>query len=282
MLLVPSSAKQWILERLEIARSNAQYFDPIGIKGVRKENRVFDCAKAWLTICIASMRSKSGGNPVPIYLGKIISEGPKFESVRDAFGAKFILFREKDAHQSMTMYPDHASKIETTFRVALKGGLHFLGSDEDEIWINRIHFDGYEHYRRNIDRSRVVGRLKSLREYCHIPNVPDLIDDNSSDHRRGNSQEYDECQLLQLTDLLLGAFRTVLIGTTSHPHSRLAYPVESLILRYQKGYARMRNSRWWSSFCMSQCHLEDGTWVFETMEYQPNYSHVQLPLSFIS
>ena len=278
MFLVPLNAKKSILDRLQIARGNSRYFEPLGIKKVRKENRIFDCVKSWLTIAVASMRSKIGGDPVPIYLGNRIPDGPQFESIREAFGAKFILFREKDAHQSMVSYPDHASKVETTFRIGLKGGLHFLGSEEGEIWIDRIHFDGHEHHRRNIDRARVIGRLKSLRDYCHISNQPNLIDDSSSDHRRVDSQSYDDCQLLQLTDLLLGAFRSLLIQPAKDIHLRLAYPVESLILRYQKGYARIRNSRWWSSFCMSQCHLEGGNWVFETMEYIPRYSYSQISL----
>jgi hypothetical protein len=33
-----------------------------------------------------------------------------------------------------------------------------------------------------------------------------------------------------------------------------------------KGYARMKNSRWFNSICISQCFLADGKWQFETIE----------------
>ena len=130
-----------------------------------------------------------------------------------------------------------------------------------------MHFDGYEHYARHIDKSRIVGRLHGLRKYCSISERDDLIDDRSSDHRKINAQDYDDCQLLQLTDLLIGSFRTVLGEKTRDIHSKLAYPIKQMVVRYRKGYARMRNSRWFDSFCMSQCHLDDGSWKFETIEY---------------
>ncbi len=278
MLLVPKPKRQWMLDRLADARANARYSEPLGIKRVRKENRVFDCAKSWLTVAIASMRSTAGGEPVPIYLGKSKRGVPQYRLVEEAPGAKFILFRESDAHQEMTSHPDHASKIETTFRIGLKGGLHFLGSEQKSIWIDSLHFDGHEHLKRNVDASRIIGRLEGLRSYCHIPDKSDILHDGSSDHRRPDAQSYDDCQFLQLTDLLVGSFRTVLLGATNDLHLRVAYPVESLVLRYQEGYARMKNSRWWSSFCMSQCHLEDDHWVFETMEYEPYYGAAQIAL----
>ena len=278
MLLVPQARKTWLVDLLEEARANAGYTDPLGIKVVRKDNRVFDCAKAWITIGVAAMKSKSGGQPVPIYLGKKMAHVPEYRLLHEAVGAKFILFRDRNAHQNMTLHPDHASKVETTFRIALKGGLHFLGNETESIWIERIHFDGYEHHKRHIDRARVVGRIRGLRDYCHISDRDDLIDDSSSDHRRSDSQDYEDCHLIQLTDLMLGAFRSVLLGPTNPIHLRMSYPIESLVLRYQKGYPRMRHSRWWSSFCMSQCFLEDGRWKYETFEFQPEYAYRQMSL----
>jgi hypothetical protein len=276
MLLVPLESKDWILDRLQVARKNTGYFDPLGIKNVREENRIYSCAKAWLTIAVASMRTKEKkAEPIPIYLGNKYPEGPIYEPVYRINKMKFILFREKDAHQKMNFYYDHGSKIETTLRFALKGGLNYLGSRKNPIFINSLHFDGHKHYRRNVDRARIVDRLHSLRDYCEISDRRNLIYDDSSNHNRSDCQKYTDCQFLQLADLLIGAFRSILIEPTRKIHTDLAYPIKSLILRYQNGIARMENSRWWNSFCMSQCYLENNNWKFETLKFDPDLSEIQ-------
>ena len=135
-------------------------------------------------------------------------EGRKhYVQSRQTIGCKFILFREKDDHAKMIGHPDYGSKVETTFRMGVKGGMHFLGSDENPINIVRMHFDGHRHYHRYVDRDRIVGRLHGLRGYCSIADSDDVIDDRSSDHSRAGCQEYDDCQLLQLADLMVGCFR---------------------------------------------------------------------------
>jgi hypothetical protein len=191
-------------------------------------------------------------------------------------GAKFILFRERDSHQQMRGYPDYASKVETTFRFAIKGGTHFLGSDEEPIEIIKMHFDGHKHYHRHLDKNRIIDRLNGLRSYVSISSRQDLIDDNSLDHRIPDSQAYDDCQLLQLTDLLIGSFRTALGVYTREIHKELAYLVKDLLIDYQKGYVRMRNSRWVNSFWLSECFLDNGKWHFESLEFDKTSSTKQL------
>jgi hypothetical protein len=277
MLLVPITAKQRIVDLLDKARSVMKYSAPLSFKNVRRPNRVFGCATAWLTIAVASLRSKATGDPVPICLGQKKPGEWLYELFPDHLGAKFILFCERDTLATMTGHPDHASKVETTLRMGLKGGLHFLGNEDDPIALQRIHFDGHEHYHRHVDRSRLVDRLTGLRDYCNIATRADLIDDSSSDHRRKDSQPYEDCQLLQLTDLMVGAFRVALRGSSNELHARLAYPAVSLIQRYAEGPARMANSRWHNSFTMSQCYLEGGAWHFQPLECVPN-ARTQLPL----
>ena len=149
----------------------------------------------------------------------------------DCLGVKFILFREADAHKNMEFYSDHASKIETTFRMGLKGGLHFLGNPSSIIEIEEMHFDGHEHYDRHLDKARIVDRLQGLRAYCAVSNRKELIDDRCSDHREPNSQSYEDCQLLQLADLLVGGFRTILGEKTRDIHLELARPLREIFMR---------------------------------------------------
>lgn len=271
MLLIASNQKKIILEYLQQARDITNYFEPLGVKKIKKRNRVFHCAQAWLSIGFASLRSKTKGQPCPIFLGEI----GKYETHPPFINSKFILFREPSNFQKLTRFPDYGSKFETTFRFGIKGGAHALGSTENPIRIEKLHFDGYEHYRRHISKERIIGRLTGLREYFI---VKDDIEDNCSDHRKSNSQSYEDCQFLQLTDLFIGSFRAALGYPTPNFVSDLTLPAIDLIKKTKCGYRRMQNSRWANSFWMSQCLLETDHWVFNTMEIKENEEFTQLKI----
>jgi hypothetical protein len=66
-----------------------------------------------------------------------------------------------------------------------------------------------------------------------------------------------------MTDLLIGGFRTALGYKTRDIHTEIAKPIRNLVDRYNEGYARMKNSRWFNSFVMGQCYLENHHWKFE-------------------
>jgi hypothetical protein len=279
MLLVPAPTKVQLIAMLQLARTNTNYHQPLSLKKVYRKGRVYSCADAWIQIGVSALMSRSKGRLHQLSMGMRPKGRWEYSLFEGTIGAKFVVFRERDRHSTMAGHPDRASKIETTLRMGLKGGLHFFGSDCAPIRIAKMHFDGYEHYGRHLDRERIIERLTGLREYCSIDPRPDLIDDRTSDHTRKDSQEYDECQLLQLTDLLIGCFRTVLGPQTSEIHGELAYPVKELVKKYQEGPARMRNSRWCNSMCISQCYLENQVWKFETIEYVVNHPR-QLGLPF--
>jgi len=268
MLLVPTNKKSLLLSYLDTIRHNTNYFASISLKNIKKKNRKFSCASAWVQIGVGFLRSREKQVRYPIFFGKL-ERGRRVYSFLppECVGVKFILFKEQDDLNKLSGHIDYASKVETTFRMGFKGGLHFLGSFESPIHITKIHFDGYEHLKRHIDKKRIIDRITGLREYCSIDNKPALIDDRSSNPKKENSQPYEDCQLLQLTDLLIGSSRVSLGYTNSNLHRELARPVKQIMTRYQKGYARMRNSRWWNSFVMSQCYLEQKTWQFDTLEY---------------
>lgn len=273
MLLVPVSQKDEVIEWLEKARENTRHQEPLAIKRVKNKDRIFYCANAWVQIGVGILRSRSKGITYPICCGKREQGKTQYDYLVDTLGAKFILFREKDAHAKMAGHSDHASKVETTFRMGLKGGLHFLGSDSSPISIERMHFDGQEHHRRDLDRDRIVGRIQGLRQYCSISTREDLIDARSSDHRLPGAQSYQDCQLIQFTDLLIGCFRTVLGVRTRPIHSELAHPVGLLLEKQLQGYARLRHSRWLGSLSISQCRLEEGAWRFESLD--PNEGNIR-------
>ena len=271
MLLVPLTSKPDFAKLLQTARLNTRHHEKIGIKNVVRKGPIYSLASAWAQIGAVGLRSSTKGRAEPVFLGGHEKGAPRYEKT-DLHGLKFILFRERDAHKHLTGFRDHASKIETTFRFGIKGGLHLLGSDENPIHITRIHFDGHQHHQRHIDQERIVARLGSLRKYCTISRRQDLIDDRHSDHRRPEGQEPEDCQFLQLTDILIGCFRTSLGFQTRTIHGELARPIQTLVDKYHEGYARMKKSRWANSFAISQCYLENGKWVFEGIQRNQNAS----------
>src|SRR5699024_9079875 len=120
---------------------------------------------------------------------------------------------------------------------------------------------------RNVDPKRLIDRMSNLRDYCSISDSDNLIDDRSSKHYKDESQDYEDCQLLQLTDVMIGSFRYILTSDKNEVYQKLTKPAKRIIDRYVKGYARMRNSRWFNSLCISESYLEYDRWNFNTLDF---------------
>lgn len=226
MLLVPQSGKKRLLDLLEKARFNTSYFEPISIKKIRKpQGKIYTCADACIHTCVASLMQKHSKDSHWIFLGETVGREKRYEKFTELIKTKFIVFRERDEHRKMTGHTDYASKVETTFRMGFKGGLHFLGSENEPIRIIKIHFDGHEHLKRKISKERIIGRLLGLRDYCKISDLEDIIDDRTGNHNKNNCQDYSDCQLLQLTDLIIGFFRTILGTSVKDFQIKIAKPV---------------------------------------------------------
>lgn len=279
MLFIPADQKTRLLSYLETARNEIGYFHKISFKKINSAGQKYELANSWLSIILGFMRSDPKFEKYPYYSGKKENRSLYINYLdSEACGAKFVLFKDRDHHEKMVNYSDSTSKIETTFRIGFKGGLHFLFDPQNPICVTHIHFDGFEHLGRHIDRERVIGRIHGLRDYCEIDNSLDIIDDRSSDPNNSNAQNYEDCQLLQLTDLLIGSFRSGLGYSGNHYKNILGKYAKFLIERYMKGTARMHNSRWNHGFCMSQCYLENDQWHFEMIELSENTKVKQLAL----
>ncbi len=273
MLLVPQLQKELFLNYLESIRKTTKYNNPIGIKELDAKGNKFHCIRSWILLGVASLMQNFKNDPYIISIrdGKEYSEALgvrtkykeiyKINSQDKIIGAKFILFRDRDDHCKMgDAYPDHGAKIETTCRMGLKGGIHWLGDDENPINIKSIHFDGHEHLRRKIDKERILGRINGLRGYCSIE---ENIDDRTSNHNKAGCQEYGDCQFLQLTDLLVGGFRTILGEEKNKIQREVSLPInKELIEKWQQGHPRMKNSRWYKGFWMSESWIENDSWNF--------------------
>jgi hypothetical protein len=281
MLLIPIQSKCRLVELLEISRNNIGYKRPFSMKDITsKTGKKYQLAESWIQIASASLISRLKKPGFSYWLGEFDKETKNriYLKMEKKIGAKFILFCERDCLKNMEGYPDHASKVETTFRMRLKGGLHYLGSEKEPIMIIKLHFDGHEHYKRRVDKNRIIERMTGMRNYCSFGNLNNIIDDRTSNHDNKDAQSYDDCQLLQLTDIIIGGFRNALSAKVTKERRMLSKPFEELIQRYLLGYVRMRNSRWLNAFCLSECYLESGKWIFGTLTKQTEALGKQLPL----
>jgi len=268
ILLVPEKSRKRLIELLLRVRINTGYEGVIGLKHVKKETgKIYRCAESWILLAIGLMRTKLGNDNYPLHYGE--TKNGKLvlcHTLSEILGLKFVLFREKDNHNKMTLLDNYASKVETTFRIGLKGGLHFLSSNEKPIHITGMHFDGYEHHGGVVNKQRIIDQLYGLKDSCSVLRASNSIDSRSSKHTQKGCQEYDDCQFLQLTDLLVGGFRTLLGECTRKIHTKLCHSLHQPIEAFFRRPAGFRNSRWCGSLCMSQCELINGQWKYSTLE----------------
>lgn len=175
---------------------------------------------------------------------------------------------------------DFASKVEITLRMAIKGGLHFLYDDYNQIVIQSIHLDGHEHYRRHIDRERLVGRLQGrLRNYCHIAN--DLLIDDASAKERYSAGKYEDWEFLQLADLMISSIRLLITGNVSDVRKEVTHPVR-LVLEGWGNKNKFRRSPWYKSFVLSEAYIQEGNWKFSRLPLPSDTTNALNPDLFSS
>lgn len=284
MLLVPTDTRHILLAHLADIRKNLNNSDLVNLKGLRKRGgKQFRSVQAWLTLGISALAQQLKMDPLPLMTGKVrrgLTHQREFEysTLRQKIGAKFVVFRVHGGLSALPDTIDYATKIESTIRMGLKGGMHLLGTPSSSINISSFHFDGHEHLGRHVDLSNISGRITGLREYCSFSKSL-TIDDRASDHRQQHAQPYDDCQLLQLTDVLIGAFRTILGESKNAIQTEVSRPVTQLVDRWNRGPARMKNSRWHRGFCVSQCSLVNSQWQFSDLRSTEHKDGNQLSLN---
>jgi hypothetical protein len=223
---------------------------------------LFNC---WVTVGVASLAQKLKGRGQPYFTGAK-KRSPEIGLITKVMGARLIIFRLRDGLESLGESSTKPIRFETTFRIGLKGGLNLFAGQGAQICVTSLHFDGYEHHGRNVDLNRIIGLIGTLLPGATIhPGV--TLDDRSSNHdRAGKCQSYDDCQLLQLTDIFVSGFRTVLAEATCEPQRMMCKPFADMAVEWNKGPARMKNSRWHGGICLSEAYLEEGQWQFSDLE----------------
>lgn len=266
ILLVPRDSRQRLLNLLATIRHNTERSDPISLKQLDTQSgRLYRCITCWLGVGVAALLQRLKGQPYSVPTGNA-KQYSDYVPFTETIKARFVLFRVKTPMKALTLCADHVSRVERTFQIGFKGGLGFFSSGGEELCVRSLHFDGYKQYGRRIDLHQILRKMTDLREGIEIPHGV-ILDDRTSDHRRPDCQSYDDCQLLQLTDILVSGFRTVLGEATNEAHVFACKPLVELADRWNRGRYGFSQSRWHNGFCISEGSIaDDGQWQFGPVE----------------
>jgi hypothetical protein len=133
ILFVPRTSRRYLLDLLADVKKNTGRTDPISLKQLEKASGPFHrCVSCWVQIAVGAMLQRFRGKHYPLPTGQS-GRSSEFVSLTSIIGARFVLFRVVDGLQTLTFCSDHASRVETTFRMAFKGGLSLFSQPDDEL-----------------------------------------------------------------------------------------------------------------------------------------------------
>jgi hypothetical protein len=274
-LFVPRQTRSDLLALLRRARENTGYFNELHYveigKSVKPHHDKYILAEAWTSIgCSSLQQHKFNTHPPKVILGRNprTRSDPEYRILPNLLKCKFVLFRENDTHRNMYAGMDQLKRIETTFRMGIKGGVHKLFNEFEPIQIGDVFMDGDEQYLgvfgRPFDVSRTLQRFASeMRGFVSFVDGPKLIPQRSDHHRAEKDQRADDSHLLQLCDVLIGGFRFhACQGDYKHPRFHISFRCKDLLEHEQTNTARMTQSRYRNGFSLQQAWLGYDEWNF--------------------
>lgn len=274
-LFVPRTSREELLELMARARENVGYhhrlhYVSIG-QATKPHHEKYMVAEAWTSIgCAALQQHKIDKSPPIVLLGKHprTKTAPEYRVLTRLLRCKFVLLRERDTHKKMYASMTQLECIETTFRMAMKGGVHKLFNDAEQIQIGNVFIDGDEQYIGAFGRTFGVDRTlrrfaPESRNYVSFVDGPKLIPQRSDHTKIEKSQDPENSQLLQLCDVLIGGFRFhTCIADRNHPRFNISLPCKTLLDYEQENRARMAQSRYYNGFSLQQTWIENDEWRF--------------------
>lgn len=186
---------------------------------------------------------------------------------------------------------------ETMLRILLKGSCHFLFDENHKIHLSRMIIDGLPVH-REFDSDRVVYQLYEesengrtpLRDYVEFdPKFKISHCDSNHTRYRSGSIEYEDANLLQCADLLLGTFnyavfsptwdgeRHFQVGDPCDKKKRfLSKPVADLISKVDRG-SGFQNSGHYLSYSVSKVIFNDSVVLFKNAKELRAHNAITCP-----
>ena len=193
-LFVPRDNRNYLLNLLNEARVNTGYFHQVHYQKIKSKTKCNNVKAiiiySWTTIGVFSLQQqKLYIIPPFIYMGRISRKTePIYKKLENLIKCRFAVFKEKDKHKKMFFKDDNLRNIEITFKMALKGALHKLFSNNNPVTIGNIFIDGDEQYigeyGRNLNTTEIIRRLQlEKREYVDFLDTSEIIPQKSN-HRK--------------------------------------------------------------------------------------------------
>jgi len=174
---------------------------------------------------------------------------------------------------------------ETLFRMLLKGAVHYLYDEQNQVEITKIISDG-DPYHRKLSEDRILWQLiidnfigeRPLRDYVKISPNCEIVH-QSSNHKDfdKNSEEYMNANMLQLSDMLLGCvihscYKGLQIPKippsigqpVKDKRGIIALPVKEMLDKRKRGRS-FKYSSHYKSFSLSLASLVNENWKFESI-----------------
>jgi hypothetical protein len=267
-LFVPRDSRDALLNLLKRARENTGYdghfhYVTIG-QNAHPDGKKYIAAEAWTSIgCNALQQQKLRKYPPDVLLGRKPTRKSSAEYYRltTLIKCKFVLFRENDRHRNMYEGMKQIRRIETTFRMAIKGGVHSLFSEPEPIQIGNVCVEGEE---QPLSIDHTLQRFaREKRSYVSFVDCPMLISQKSNHNDLKPEQDPSHSHLLQLCDILIGGFRFhACWGHRAHPRFQMSHHCRVLLDHEQENSARMAQSRYFKGFSLQQAWIENDEWNF--------------------
>lgn len=267
-LIVPTRIKATLLEELASIRSKhncdskLHYTDLTG----KKETCKTKAAKECILLLTQAMQGKKHNRTIWGDLAPAL---------------KFVLFKKLNKKKlDSAFFSNNTSdkkeidlrKIETLMRIGIKGGLHYLYGTEDKIQIQGFYTDGVP-FHRTYDQDRIITRLTyESRNYIDI-NPSLIINPIFSDHKDPRCLDSERAEILQMTDLMIGAFKQCIFKGDPESHKyKIAEPVRNILRKKIKRKGNFKHSRHYKSFSLTKATLNPNaksvydSWIYEEPE----------------
>lgn len=262
-LFIPQSKIQCIYDLIREARSVSRYKDPIHYKNIGQStkldsNRVI-FVRVLMDILLYVIQQQK--------IDAVIDWNGKREKIHSPqIGARLAILRKQtelqDASEPQTL-------VEATFRMGLKGALHYLFCDETPQ-IDNIYVDFSEDsFKRTFEEDNMWERVKrELRENISFTSGSSIKFISKNEY----SLDCPNSQIMQFVDVILGSFRTcVLQNTEFNARYVAAEQIRQLLLKDFNNHARMKNSRYYKGYTLSEATL-CFEWEFEPMKISEDKS----------
>jgi len=280
-IFISREAQEKLFNLLQIPRKNLQYhefihFGDIG-RRYKNHNPKARLIKSWCSILLYTIQQQK--IYAQLYLGHKNSK-PIYELIKngeDRIASKLIIFREKNGYQDMYDSMSKTKKIETTFRMGIKGGTHFLFPNK-EILIGNVYIDSSKRaFEENFNSNNILERFK-IESNKNI-----FFEDNSKIipiDKKNYKKDEPISEFMQLADVVVGGIRTQKLKMTNfHARYEATYQLKNLLEKETENFARMAKSRYRKGFALSDAFIKNNKWEFENMHIDSNQSNqLELPM----